>query len=42
VYLDSGRLAAWGLPNELLGHKSLYAISQATSGDHPAVPRDED
>lgn len=42
VYLDAGRLAAWGLPDELLGQKSLYAISQATSGDHFAAPRDED
>lgn len=42
VYLDSGRLTAWGLPSELLGQQSLYAISQATSGDHLAVPRDED
>jgi ABC-type Mn2+/Zn2+ transport system ATPase subunit len=44
VYFDSGRLVAWGLPDELLGHKSLYAISQATSGDHFAASKapDED
>jgi zinc transport system ATP-binding protein len=42
VYLDAGRLTAWGLPSELLGHKSLYALSQVTSGDHYAAPRDED
>jgi len=42
VYIDAGKLVAWGLPDELLGHKSLVAISQATSGDHVATPPDED
>lgn len=36
VYIDSGRLAAWGLPSELLGQSSLSAISAVAAGDHPA------
>jgi ABC-type Mn2+/Zn2+ transport system ATPase subunit len=42
VYIDAGKVVAWGLPDELLGNKSLVAISQATSGDHYAAPPDED
>lgn len=36
VYIDAGRLAAWGLPGELLGQSSFSAISSVAAGDHPA------
>ena len=43
VYLDAGRMTAWGLPDELLGHRSLAAISQVMGGDHlAAAAPDED
>ena len=35
VYLDAGRVAAWGLPSELLGQASFAAISSVVAGDHP-------
>ena len=34
VYLDAGRVAAWGLPRELLGQASFSAISSVVAGDH--------
>ncbi len=37
VYLD-GRVVAWGLPNELLGHASLTALSTPETGDLRAAP----
>jgi ABC-type Mn2+/Zn2+ transport system ATPase subunit len=33
VYLEAGRLVAWGLPNELLGHEGLEAIAHQHHGD---------
>jgi ABC-type Mn2+/Zn2+ transport system ATPase subunit len=36
VYIDAGRVAAWGLPSELLGQSSLSAISSVAGGDHHA------
>ncbi|MRG96873.1 metal ABC transporter ATP-binding protein [Polyangium spumosum] len=36
VYLDAGRVSAWGLPSELLGQASLSAISAVAGGDHAA------
>jgi ABC-type Mn2+/Zn2+ transport system ATPase subunit len=39
VYLDAGRVAAWGLPSELLGQASLSAITAVSSGDHPEHPK---
>ena len=41
VYLE-GRLVAWGLPNELLGHQSLTALAFATKDHATALPPDED
>jgi ABC-type Mn2+/Zn2+ transport system ATPase subunit len=46
VYLEAGRLVAWGLPDELLGREGLSALGlgapPGTSGaDHHALP-DED
>ncbi|MBK9260077.1 MAG: ATP-binding cassette domain-containing protein [Polyangiaceae bacterium] len=36
VYIDAGKVAAWGLPSELLGQSSFSAISSVAAGDHPA------
>jgi peptide/nickel transport system ATP-binding protein len=41
VYLEGGRLVAWGLPDELLGHDRLTALAFAPPQDHKAAP-DED
>ncbi|MBL8912602.1 MAG: ABC transporter ATP-binding protein [Archangium sp.] len=41
VYLEAGRLVAWGLPDELLGHDRLTALAFAPPQDHKAAP-DED
>ncbi len=35
VYIDAGRVSAWGLPSELLGQQNLSAISFVAGGDHP-------
>jgi len=40
VYLEAGRLVAWGLPEELLGHERLSALAFRPT-DHKAAP-DED
>lgn len=40
VYLEAGRLVAWGLPDELLGHDRLTALAFRVQ-DHKAAP-DED
>ncbi|HEU4406213.1 MAG TPA: metal ABC transporter ATP-binding protein [Polyangiaceae bacterium] len=39
VYLDAGRLVAWGLPGELLGRGSLSALAHAPSAR--AMPDEE-
>lgn len=35
VYLQDGRVAAWGLPQELLGRKSFDALHATSDGDFP-------
>jgi ABC-type Mn2+/Zn2+ transport system ATPase subunit len=40
VYLEAGRMVAWGLPDELLGHERLTALAFRPT-DH-AAPPDED
>jgi zinc transport system ATP-binding protein len=42
VYLEAGRMVAWGLPEELLGQKSLHAISHLTASDNQVLTPDED
>jgi ABC-type Mn2+/Zn2+ transport system ATPase subunit len=41
VYLEGGRLVAWGLPSELLGHEALTALA-FSQRDHAQRPPDED
>ncbi|MBE7454126.1 MAG: ABC transporter ATP-binding protein [Kofleriaceae bacterium] len=40
VYLEGGRLIGWGLPDELLGQKSLTALAFAAA-DHARAPDEE-
>jgi ABC-type Mn2+/Zn2+ transport system ATPase subunit len=41
IYIDGGRLAAWGLPNELLGQRALSALASEAAGGAGAFLDDE-
>ena len=42
VYLESGRVLCWGLPNELLGQQSLTAIAFQAQDHHKHAAPDEE
>ncbi|HTR50952.1 MAG TPA: ATP-binding cassette domain-containing protein [Kofleriaceae bacterium] len=42
VYIEAGQLLCWGLPEELLGQRSLTALAAFQATDHHAAAADEE
>ena len=42
VYIEAGQLLCWGLPEELLGQRSLTALAAFHARDHHAHGADEE